>query len=369
MTALKRLLARLTKTAAYRSWQRYGSVRGNLLAGGVTYFAFLSIFPAVALAFTVFGVLLHGHPDWLAQITDYLDKTLPGFIKDDRHPKGLISLAIPSRNTLSITGAVSVIGLVLAGLGWLSALRGGLRTIFRATGDPGNPITSKLRDLGVMVLLGIGIVVSAAVTAVAGAVAGFVAQHIGLGGQGWVLTVAGLVVGVLLDAALVAVMLRILSGVELPWHGIRNGALAGGIGLTLLKVFGSKLLAGTLKNPLYGSIALVVGLLIWLNFIARIVLLSAAWAANDLDTATERLQVTEGTLAKAVEGPEPLSVAAGAAADLDSRDARAALGLPTFGQRAVDRSTLAAGAVLGAAGVAGAGALARGLLRVVRPRR
>ena len=365
MTTVKRLWARVTRTAAYRSWQRFGSVRGNLLAGGVTYFSFLSVFPAVALGFTIFGILLRGHPDWLGQITEYLDRTLPGFVQDKANPKGLIPLAIPSKNALSITGAVSIVGLVLSGLGWLSALRDGIRTVFQTPGEPGNAVLLKVRDLGVMALFGLGIVLSAVVTVVAGGVAGFVADHLGISGQGWVLTVLGIALGVVLDGALVALMLRVLSGVDLPWRGVRNGALAGGIGLTALKVFGTSLLAGTLSNPIYGSIALVVGLLLWLNFIARIILLSAAWAANDLDVAAGRALLTDATVNKAMEGPETREVAA--AAPVPDPAARAALGLPTFGQRSADRTGLAAGAVLGAVGAAGVGAVLRGASRFLRP--
>ncbi|MEO7069601.1 MAG: YihY/virulence factor BrkB family protein [Nostocoides sp.] len=350
MKTVRRLWTRLQGTWGYRGWKRYGDARGNLLAGGVTYFAFLSVFPAIALAFTIFGALLRGHPDWLGQISGYLDTTLPGFVKDDANPTGLIPLSIPSRNTLSITGVVAVLGLVLSGLGWLAATRDGIRAIFGAKGSPGNVLTDKLRDLAVLVVFGVGIVLSAAVTGVAGAVTGNVAEWIGLGGQGWILTVVGVLLGIVLDGALVAVMLRVLSGVDLPWRGVRNGALAGGIGLTLLKVFGTTLVAGTLRNPVYGSIALVVGLLVWLNFISRIVLLSAAWAANDLDDAEPTSAQTRG--AGAV--PDPAD--------------RVAAGLPTFGQRAADRWTLAAGAVLGAAGVAGLGAVARSVLRLIRPR-
>jgi len=352
VTGLKQVWARVTGTAAYRSWQRYNNAPGSLLAGGITYFAFLAVFPAVALAFTIFGFLLRGHPEWLGQIADYLDKTLPGFIKDSKHPGGLIPLGIPSRNALSITGAISLVGLVVSGMGWLSATRDGIRAIFGAPGEPGNAVMLKLRDLGVAVLFGLGIVLSAAITGVAGAVTGQVAKHVGLGGQGWILTVVGAVLGVLLDGTLVALLLRVLSGVDLPWRGVRNGAVVGGFGLTFLKLFGSRLLASTLRNPLYGSIALVVGLLVWLNFISRIVLLSAAWAANDLDTANAAAIPAS---AETTTEPDPA--------------ARAAVGLPTFGQRSADRTTLAAGAVLGAAGVAGIGAVARGLVRLLRPTR
>ena len=61
MSSLKKLWARLQRTRAWQAWERYGDARGNLLAGGVTYFAFFSLFPALALAFTLFGIVLQGN--------------------------------------------------------------------------------------------------------------------------------------------------------------------------------------------------------------------------------------------------------------------------------------------------------------------
>ena len=111
----------------------------------------------MALAFTIFGVLLQGNPQWLDEIKDYLNQTLPGFIQDGG-TEGLIPLTIPSGDTLTVTGLIGLAGLLFAGLGWLGALRDGIRTIFGVKGEPGNFVTNKLRDLGVLVILGLAIV-------------------------------------------------------------------------------------------------------------------------------------------------------------------------------------------------------------------
>ncbi len=346
MRTLKGWWARIQATQAWRAWKRYGDHRGNLLAGGVGYFAFFSVFPAVLLAFTVFGLVLRNQPQLLEDTKNAINDLLPGFVKTADHPEGVIDVKAPTGAALSVQGIVSVVGLVLAGTGWLSALRDGMRAIFGAEGSPGNPVLAKLRDIGVLLLLGIGILLSAAVGAVAGAAASWVADLVGLGGQGWILTVVALLVGVALDGAIVAVMLRLLSGVKLPWQAVRNGAIFGGIGLTLLKKFGTVLLTGTTHNPLYLAIASVVGLLVWLNLMSRVILISAAWAANDLDT-TGTSGLSAGQTHKLVEGPEP--------EPLTGVRARTDAGLPTFGQRAADRTSVAAGAVLGAIGAVALG--------------
>lgn len=353
MDRVKELWASLQRTRLWRAWKRYGDARGNLLAGGVTYFAFFSIFPAVALAFTVFGVLLQDNPQWLDQIRDYLAETLPGFIKEG--DEGLIPLEAPSGNTLTITGLVGLAGLLWAGLGWLGALRDGIRAIFDAEGAPGNFVTAKLRDLGVLVLLGLAIVVSAAVTGIAGAATSWIAEQVGLAGQAWLLSLIAFVVGAVLDGLVVMVMLRLLSGVHVPWRGLIGGAVVGGVGLTLLKVLGTSLIAGTTSNPLFASIALVVGLLAWLNFMSRIVLLAAAWTANSL--APEAVaDLSEGQRTKLVEGPEQ-SVTETAGADAGARHTDRVVA-PTA-KRSDDRVNLALGAALGASAAAGFAAVLR----------
>lgn len=364
MQTLKRWWARLQATHAWQAWKRYGDHRGNVLAGGVGYFAFFSIFPAVALAFTIGGIVLRGHPELLTEVRQYVDQTLPGFVRDEQHKTGVIPIAIPQKNALTITGLVGLVGLVLAGLGWLGALRDGIRAVFEAPGQPGNAVMLKLRDLGVMVVLGFGVLVSAVVTVAAGGVATKVAEAVGLGSQSWVVGVVGFAIGVVLDTGLTALMLRVLSGVHMPWTALRNGAVFGGVALTVLKVGGSRLVAGTTGNPLFASIAVVVGLLVWLNLISRVMLVAAAWAANDVAAqdaaAKDAARLTGAQKDKLVEGPAP--------EPLDSIRDRTDAGLPTFGQRAADRTSVAAGAVLGAVGTVAVGSLAGGVRRLLRRR-
>ena len=61
---------------------RWGSVATWSLAVIAIAVLFFSIFPAVALAFTVFGFVLRGHPDLLRSVIAQLDAYFPGLIKD-----------------------------------------------------------------------------------------------------------------------------------------------------------------------------------------------------------------------------------------------------------------------------------------------
>ena len=367
---MMQLWNRIQQTKAWRAWKRFGDSRGNLLASGIAFYGFFSIFPAVAIAAVVFGFVLRNNPQLLAAVGDSLNKTLPGFIKSPARPEGLVELKAPAVSVLTLGGLIALVGLVLSGVGWIGAMRDGIRSLFGAPGSPGNLITDKLRDLGVLVTLGAGVLVSAVVTSVLGAGAGGLSRAVGLGENTILVTLVGLVVGFAVDVGVMVLLLRVLSGVPLPWQDVRQGAIVGGVGLTVLKVFGVQLIGNATKNPLFGSLVLVIGLLFWLNLIAKLILLSAAWTANDVEDNLPRLESAGGVSvsddevrvhrvqpAAAAGQPTGLTAAGGRVAgragrtadsDLTDERARAVAGIPTFGERTSDRASLTAGAVLGA---------------------
>ena len=178
------------------------------------------------------------------------------------------------------------------------------------------------------------------------------------------------VVGAVLDGLVVLVMLRLLSGVDVPWRGLVGGAVVGGIGLTLLKVLGTTLIAGTTSNPLFASIAIVVGLLAWLNFMSRVVLLAAAWSANSLEPDVARPHA-RASAPSCSRDPSPRTWRP---PDPPRRLTRRPVGPAhgrgrgTHGKRADDRVNLALGAALGASAAAGLASPAGSLRRIAARR-
>jgi len=126
--------------------------------------------------------------------------------------------------------------------------------------------------------------------------------------------------------------------------------------LALLASSAAALLPRVTANPLFASFAIVVGLLIWLNLIARLTLISAAWAANDVD------QVLAGELSVQTQAHGPAPETVGMSGTKGVRGG----GLPTFGVRSLDRMTWGSGFILGAAAMAAVGALARSMRSMVR---
>ncbi len=426
---MKRLLApfltiwgRIQTTEAWRAWTRFGEARGNLLAAGIAFYGFFSVFPAAALAAAVFGLVLRGRPDLVDSITRAASTSLPGVIKTSARPDGLITLSAPSVSVVTISGLVGLVGLVFAGTGWVGALRDAIRTIFGMSGAPGNVVTVKLRDLGVFASLGLAVVVSAVLTSVSGALSGLFEGVLGSTLSALVVGATGILIGLAVDFGVMLVLLRVLSGVRLPYRDLRSGALVGAVGQGIVKIFAVALINNAIKNPVLGSVTVVIGLLFWLNLIAKLILVGAAWAANDAEVELARLEAESGetvtddevhayavrtgrdaALGTLAPAPAPTGVASvltptgahaiasrrgrlpkgreariaaadarasdrRAAADTASRRSRATAGLPDFGQRAQDRTTITAGAVLGATVALGLASLGR-TLRAVAGRR
>jgi membrane protein len=161
------------------------------------------------------------------------------------------------------------------------------------------------------------------------------------------------------------VLLWEVSGVPVPWRDLFQGALVGGVGLSLLKISAGALLPRLTANPLFASLAIVIGLLVWLNLIARLILISARWAANDLDEIRGgefQAQIQAFSQARGTVGLPHVPETVGLPGTTPVRDGS----LPTFGARSRDRTALGSGFILGVAATATTGALACGMRSLFR---
>ncbi|MEV4181502.1 YihY/virulence factor BrkB family protein [Streptosporangium canum] len=255
-----------------RTVHRYQIQFGDRLAGAVTYFAFLSFFPIIALAFAVFGFFLSVRPDAIRTLQQAIDQYLPGLA--DQLPIQQIA------DSRASAGIIGLVGLLYAGLGAVDALRGALREISMTTEPPLNFFLAKLRDLAALILVGITMISSVLVGGFATQASGIVSEWLGLSesmiGSGSIWLV-GLAVSILADTVLFVIILRWMGRSRQPFRVVLRGALLGALAFGLLKQLAALILSRTLNNPIYGVFAVMVGLLIWINFSARVILYAAAW--------------------------------------------------------------------------------------------
>lgn len=266
-----------------RAFSRYQADAGDRLAASVTYFGFLSFFPLIALAFSVAGFVVDAYPDAQQELTEQINSFLPGLAdKLDVTSIGQAKVA---------TGLVGLGGLLFAGLGWIDALREAIRTIWHHNVQAGNFVVKKLVDVAVLAGLGLTLLASLVVTGVSSGAMSWFLELVGLENNVIArvgLRAAGIGLAVLVDLAVFLYLFTRLPRLKTPLKRVLKGALLGAVGLEILKVVGSLLVARTTSNPVYGAFAVVVGLLIWINLVSRFILFTAAWtvtAPYDTDVA------------------------------------------------------------------------------------
>ena len=355
---MKGLLARLQRTHAWRAWQAYGKRRGPILAGGIAYAGLFSVFGAVVAGFSVFGLVLGSNGPLFDAVVRAVDDSLPGLLDVPAGDGVIEPSSLVDPNLVSWTGAIAFLTAVLAGLGWLDALREGVRAMAGLPPLEQNVVKAKLVDVGVLATFGLAVLASAVLSIGTGSAASWLLQQVGLEGgpvASGVLRVAAFLVVAAADALILVVVYRLLAGLHLPWVRMRPAVIGGGMALALLTHL-SGLLVGSAgsRNPLLATGAVLVGLLVLLNLVSRVMLLAACWMVTLEDPAKTLEHGPPEALDLTKDDPRP-----------SQRAARLASVQPTYGQRAADRTTLAAGVVLGAAAVVTGRVLRRGASSLV----
>ncbi|MGH8969677.1 MAG: YihY/virulence factor BrkB family protein, partial [Actinomycetes bacterium] len=296
---------------AIRAYDRYTQVLGGQIAGALTFFGFLSFFPLIALAFSVLGYVAAGDPGVQDAVVRAVEDAFPGLVGSGGNQIDLQDVI----DAKAGAGVIGILGLLYAGLGWVDALRDGLRRVFGTLDAEIGFVRKKLVDLAVLLLLGLSLLASVAVTSAATAATTAVLGWVGLADSVVavaLLKVLSVGVALLADIVLFAILLSRLSGAQLPWRRVRGGALLAAVGFEALKLFGTFLVGRTTDNPIYATFGVIVGLLVWISFASRVTVFAAAW------TATEAFSLEPGDLGEPGSGratalaasTEPVSVVA-----------------------------------------------------------
>lgn len=264
---------------ALRAYDRHTEVRGGQLAAAVTYFGFLSFFPLLALVFSLVGYLSDIYPGAQDDVTAAVQAAFPSLVGSG---EGEINIqdVIDAR---AGAGLIGLVGLLYAGLGWLDALRDGLRRVFGTDDQSIGLLKKKLVDVAVLAMLGLSLLASLVVSSLATAATADALDLVGLGDSGVatvLLKVLSVCLAVAVDVLLFAILLSRLSGARLPWRQVRSGAVLAAVGFEVLKLLGTFLIARTTSNPLYATFGVVVGLLVWINVNSRLLVFAAAWTAT-----------------------------------------------------------------------------------------
>ena len=283
---------------ALRMNEHYGKVKGSLQAGAVTYFAFLSFFPILAVSFFFVGYVARVYPDAQENLSEAIGQLLPGIIGGG---DGQIDLAEIEKSAGAV-GLVGLAGVLYAGLGWLSAMRDALVVVFEVEQrEQPNLVVGKLRDLMTLALIGTILILSVAISGLVSRFSAQILDWVGLGTELSpllkLLTVAlGLGANMLLFFALFA----LLAQPHTPRRSLWSGALLGALGFEVLKRLSGLLLGLTENSPAFQAFGIALILLVWINYFSRVVMYAASWAPT---SPAARAEAAERNPPALPEGP------------------------------------------------------------------
>lgn len=283
----------LDKQRAARPWLdhlvraggRYQRQKGDHYAAGITYFTILAIVPILMVAFAIAGFVLAGNPEWITEIQEQVSKNMPGGLGETIN--GLIDSAIASR------AGVGVLGLLVAayaGLGWISNLRDALTAMWEHKHEPDGFVATKLRDFGALIGLGLAMVVTFGLSALSnGPIAQWAVEWLGLEdvtGIGVALRIASVTVSVLATWALLTWVIARLPREPVTVRSAVRAAFGAAIVFELFRQVGAIYLGAISQGPAGVAFGPIIGLLVFSNLTARLILFATAWAA----TARENLE-------------------------------------------------------------------------------
>ncbi|WP_051943742.1 YihY/virulence factor BrkB family protein [Streptacidiphilus rugosus] len=285
------------RTRAYRVFEHFNDVGSNRMAGAVTFFGFLALFPLLTVALAVAAALLSDHRT--DQLQQKIAEQFPG-LSDQLNIHDIA-------NNAGTVGVISGVILLVSGLGWVDTTRVCIRTSWALPIEPGNVIVRKLWDVGVLIGLGLVGAVSLGASTAAGAAANQVAKWIGAGhaGAGRAgLTAAAFVIAVAADLLVFSYLLTGLPRIfGQRRRVVLEAALMGAVGFELLKQALAAYVAGVATKSVYGAFGTPIALLLWINFMCRWLLYCVAWTAT-ADPAAARARArarAREALAKADE--------------------------------------------------------------------
>jgi membrane protein len=269
MNALKKLMAKLDRLQQSRPWlafplavwKKFGDDQAGNLAALIAYYGFASLFPLLLVLVTVLDIVLAHDPTLKAKVLNSTFSHFPGIGDTLRNAT--------AGHTVGGTGIALVIGLVLTFLGArgvAAAAQNALNSVWgvpisRRAGFP----WSLLKQLGLILAVGIGLLATTLLSGLAGASASV------LGGPA--AQIGTLAVSLVLNVLVFWLGFRLAVEREIKARQMLLGAALSAIVWQILQLFGAYLVAHTLKTEsVYGVFGVVLGLLAWLYLQAQFTL-------------------------------------------------------------------------------------------------
>ena len=254
-----------------RTVDRFLETQGSLLAAAVSYFGFLALLPLVAVALGATSVLSNVAPSVDTNLREQLARLFPS-----------LDLDALARDAVTV-GIVGLVLLTYTGVRWVGALRRSVSLMWDVEPRSIPFVKGLLRDITVLALLGSCLVASAVLTLVTQVASDVVGRWMGLDGRpsGFLIHVLALAAGLLANYLVGWVLFQALPHGAVSGRAlVRTSAAVFAIGFQVLIQFVTVIVSWASHNVVYGAFAATIGVLVWISYVSRLILLLAAWTAT-----------------------------------------------------------------------------------------
>jgi membrane protein len=248
------------------------------MAAGVTYFAFLGLFPVLLLVASVIGLVLAGNSLLQQELYGAIRAAFPGSTGRE-----IVAELRGAVGSAKFVGIVGVVGFLYAGLRTMDKLRIGMERIWKGRADEPEFLRDNVQDLLALVLLGSVGLLSLGLTGITTRATTWVLGWLGLTdvpGLSLLTAVVGIALALATDVAVFLWLLRAVPSTSYSLRLLLPGALFGAAGFEVMKLIGSlylSLISGSVTASAFGG---AVGILVWINVVFRFAFFTAAWTAT-----------------------------------------------------------------------------------------
>jgi len=251
-------------------WKKFGDDQAGNLAALIAYSALVALFPLLLLLVTVLDIVLKNKEELQKEVVNAALKRYP-----------VVGPAIEGQighlSQTRIALVVAVIGIFIGSLGVANSVQNALNSVWEIPFDrrPGFP-WSWLRSGALIVVVGIGFIATTFLSGLAAEAVHF------LSGEGQ--KVPAYAVSLMLNFGVLWLAFRLGTASEITWRQLWLGAAISAVIWTVLQYFGTTFVSRQIAHasPLYGTFAIVLGLIAWLYLQAQLTLyaveINVVWA-------------------------------------------------------------------------------------------
>jgi membrane protein len=241
-------------------WKKFGDDQAGNLAALIAYYGFVAVFPLLLVLVTVLDLVLKNNPELQHRLLNSALSQYPVIGQQLSH--------IGPMHQSGVALVVGLVGTFIGARGVATAIQNALNSVWEIpyARRPGFP-WSWLRSFGLMVVIGLGLVFTTFLSTLASGGAARV-----LPGPG--AKVAALAVSLVISIAVFWVGFKLGTAREIGWRQLRLGALISAVIWQVLQYIGGYFVSHQLAHasPVYGTFAVVIGLLAWLYLQAELTL-------------------------------------------------------------------------------------------------